>query len=251
MTSGIVFDIKEFAVHDGPGIRTTVFLKGCPLSCTWCHNPEGKSREPQIIRSPIGERIAGQEYSARELSEHLTKQVDILKANEGGVTFSGGEPLLQAAFVAEVIDLLDDVHILLDTSGYGNENHFRKLVEHVNLVYFDLKIMEESMHMRYTGCSNVPILRNLQIMSEMDVPFVIRVPLIPDVTDTIDNLTTIAESVCELPGLMRVDLLPYNKMAGAKYHAATMEFRPQFDEAIKPRANTSIFERVGLEVRVR
>src|SRR4030043_655235 len=89
MTSGTVFDIKEFAIHDGPGIRTTVFLKGCPMSCMWCHNPEGQSQRPQVIQSPAGERIAGKEYTAQELAQLLNPQVDILRANEGGITFSG------------------------------------------------------------------------------------------------------------------------------------------------------------------
>src|SRR5512144_760741 len=103
MTSGIVFDIREFTLHDGPGIRTTVFLKGCPLTCMWCHNPEGQSMQPQIIRSPAGERMAGQEFTSVQLAALLNQQADILNANEGGVTFSGGEPLFQAEFVAEVI----------------------------------------------------------------------------------------------------------------------------------------------------
>ncbi len=105
------FDIKEFAVHDGPGIRTTVFLKGCSLACQWCHNPEGQSRLPQVMRSPTGERTAGQVYTAPELARLLNQQAAILKAAEGGVTFSGGEPLFQARFVSQVIDLLDGVHI--------------------------------------------------------------------------------------------------------------------------------------------
>src|SRR5512146_2767093 len=127
MTTGIVFDIREFTLHDGPGIRTTVFVKGCPLSCMWCHNPEGLSRRPQVIHSLAGERVAGQEYTATELASLLNQQADVLRANEGGVTFSGGEPLLQADFVAEVIDLLPGVHILLDTSGYGTAKAFHRL----------------------------------------------------------------------------------------------------------------------------
>ena len=106
MTSGIVFDIKEFTVHDGPGIRTTVSLKGCPLACMWCHNPESQSMQPQIICSPSGERLAGTEYSAEELAFLLNQPAELLRSNEGGITFSGGEPLFQAEFVAEVIDLL-------------------------------------------------------------------------------------------------------------------------------------------------
>src|SRR5512135_1042485 len=117
MTQGIVFDIREFAVHDGPGIRTTVFLKGCPLACQWCHNPEGQSRQPQEMLSSGGRRIAGKEYTPDELAAILNRQADILREAEGGVTFSGGEPLMQAAFVSEVIDRFRGIHVLLDTCG--------------------------------------------------------------------------------------------------------------------------------------
>src|SRR5512142_3396878 len=140
MTTGIVFDIKEFTIHDGPGIRTTVFMKGCPLACTWCHNPEGQSMKPQLIRGLAGDRMAGQRYTAVELAALLNQQVEILRTSEGGITFSGGEPLLQAEFVCEVIDLLDHVHILLDTSGHGDSQDFRHLVDRSDMVYFDLKL---------------------------------------------------------------------------------------------------------------
>ena len=125
MLSGIVFDIKEFTVHDGPGIRTTVFMKGCPLSCTWCHNPEGQSSVPQVLKSPIGDRLAGNGFTSQELAALLNRQAFVLQANEGGVTFSGGEPLRQADFLGEVIDQLKGLHILLDTSGYGEESKFK------------------------------------------------------------------------------------------------------------------------------
>ena len=140
MSTGLVFDIREFTVHDGPGIRTTVFMKGCPLSCSWCHNPEGRARQPQIIHAPTGERIAGAEYRAQDLAQLLNAQADILKAAEGGVTFSGGEPLLQAKFVAEVIERLNDVHVLLDTSGYAPEEDFLRVATRSDLVFFDLKV---------------------------------------------------------------------------------------------------------------
>jgi len=191
MTTGIVFDIKEFTIHDGPGIRTTVFMKGCPLSCTWCHNPEGQSMQPQMIHGLAGERLAGQEYTAPQLAALLNQQAAILKDNEGGITFSGGEPLLQAGFVAEVMDLLADVHILLDTSGYGSEQDFYKLVDRSDLVFFDLKLIERAAHQHYTGQDNDLILNNLQILSASGKPFVIRVPLVPGVTDTDENLSAI------------------------------------------------------------
>ncbi|HEY3345448.1 MAG TPA: 4Fe-4S cluster-binding domain-containing protein, partial [Anaerolineaceae bacterium] len=176
MTSGIVFDIREFAVHDGPGIRTTVFLKGCPLACQWCHNPEGQSRQPQKICSPAGERVAGTVYSSAELANRLNRQAAILAKAEGGITFSGGEPLLQAAFIAEVIDRLEGLHVVLDTSGYGSGAAFCGLLEKVDLVFFDLKLIDDETHRRYTGKSNRPILRNLQALNAIRIPFVIRVP---------------------------------------------------------------------------
>jgi pyruvate formate lyase activating enzyme len=250
MTSGIVFDIKEFAIHDGPGIRTTVFLKGCPLSCQWCHNPEGQSRQPQIIQAPTGERTAGKEYTAAELAALLNQQVAILRANEGGVTFSGGEPLLQADFVAEVIDLLDDVHILLDTSGYGRQEDFRMLIDRSDLVYFDLKLIDAPSHRHFTGCDNALILSNLHLLGEMGKPFVVRVPLVPGVTDTEQNLEAIAQTVGGMQGLLQVNLLPYNKAAGAKYEYAGMEFKPEYDETAELNLNTEPFQQAGIKVSV-
>jgi pyruvate formate lyase activating enzyme len=249
MTSGVVFDIKEFAVHDGPGVRTTVFLKGCPLACMWCHNPEGQSIQPQVIRSLSGERVAGREYSAKELASLLNEQATILRTNDGGITFSGGEPLFQAEFVAEVIDYLDDLHILLDTCGYGTQQDFLLLLARSNLIFFDLKLIDAEAHRHYTGCDNDLILNNLQLVSESGKPFIIRVPLVPGVTDTDENLAGIAKTVAELPGLIEVDLLPYNRAAGSKYRYAGMKFMPEYDEGRPLNINMQIFERVGLKVK--
>lgn len=248
MTTGIVFDIKEFAVHDGPGIRTTVFLKGCPLACMWCHNPEGQSLSPQLMHSPAGTREAGRSFAPAELAARLNAQADILKMNEGGVTFSGGEPLLQAPFVAEVIDLLDGLHVLIETSGYGSEEHLRLLLARSSLIFYDVKLIDPQAHLHYTGCTNEVILRNLQLVSASGVPFVIRVPLVPGVTDTDENLAGIAQVAQGLPRLLRVDLLPYNRAAGAKYQAAGMQFKPEYDETRPLNLNTRIFEQAGVPV---
>jgi pyruvate formate lyase activating enzyme len=253
MTQGIVFDIREFAVHDGPGIRTTVFLKGCPLACQWCHNPEGRSRRPQVMHSPGGSRVAGKEYSPDALAAILNRQAPILRDNEGGVTFSGGEPLLQAAFVAQVIDRLHDVHVLLDTCGYGSPKDFRRLLERSQLVYYDLKLIDRQAARRYTGCFNDLILDNLLVLAASGVPYVIRVPLVPGVTDTDENLTAIAGLVAGLPGatpLPELHLLPYNRAAGAKYAAAGMPFQPEYDENRPLNVNTRPFEDQGIKVKV-
>jgi pyruvate formate lyase activating enzyme len=144
-------------------------------------------------------RIAGKEYASNELAMLLNQQAEILRANEGGVTFSGGEPLMQADFVVEVIDSLEDVHILLDTSGYGSEGDFRKLVDRSDLVYFDLKIIDHVLHQHYTGCDNSLILSNLHLLSEMGNPYVIRVPLVPGVTDTRQNIEDIIQGCAAYP----------------------------------------------------
>jgi pyruvate formate lyase activating enzyme len=250
MTTGIVFDIKEFTVHDGPGVRTTVFLKGCPLTCLWCHNPESQSIQPQIIRSPTGERLAGKEYEAAELAALLNQQAALLRANEGGITFSGGEPLFQAQFVAEVIDFLEEnTHVLLDTCGHASRADFELVLARTNLVYYDLKLIDRQAHLHYTGVDNDLILSNLEVLGASGKPFVIRVPMVPGVTDTDENLAGIASAVENMPGLEEVDLLPYNRAAGAKYRYAGMEFKPDYDETRPLNFNMKIFEQAGLKVK--
>jgi pyruvate formate lyase activating enzyme len=202
MTTGIVFDIKEFTVHDGPGVRTTVFLKGCPLACMWCHNPESQSIQPQVIRSPTGERLAGREYEAAELAALLNQQAALLRANEGGITFSGGEPLFQAEFVGEVIDRLDDLHVVLDTCGHAPQPDFLLVLARSDLVFYDLKLVDRQAHLHYTGVDNDLILANLDLLGQSGKPFIVRVPLVPGVTDTDENLAGIAQAVENMPGLV-------------------------------------------------
>ncbi len=250
MSQGIVFDIREFTVHDGPGIRTTVFMKGCPLRCTWCHNPEGLEMAPQVMRSPAGERTVGRSYEAEELAGLLNGQVDILAAGGGGFTFSGGEPLMQAGFVADVIDLLGDTHVVLDTSGYADADSFCSVAGRCDLLFLDLKLIDPHAHRRWTGQENGQILRNVALLERLSRPFVARVPLVPGVTDTRDNLDAIARWLTTTPTLVEVQLLPYNRAAGAKYAACGMTFSPGFAEDQQPNALLEPFRREGIEVRV-
>ncbi len=250
MQSGMIFDIREFTVHDGPGIRTTVFLKGCPLRCSWCHNPEGMSAHAEIIESPSGKRVVGRQYTSGQLSSILNRQASILSTNGGGVTFSGGEPLAQSIFLAEVIDNLSDMHVLLDTSGYAKESDFRLVAPKCDLVYFDLKLVDHDAHVYHTGVDNSQILSNLDVLATMNVPFVIRVPLVPGVTDTDENLWAIARRAYQLDGLIRVDLLPYNRAAGGKYAAMKREFCPAYDETRRVNINLDAFKAAGVNVRI-
>ena len=175
----------------------------------------------------------------------------MLRAGEGGVTFSGGEPLFQAPFVAEVLDRLEPLHVVLDTSGFGSEDAFRSLAERVSLVYFDLKLMDPLQHRRYTGQDNAPVLRNLSVLASLATPCVVRVPLVPGVTDTHENLHAIAQAAATLPNLVCVDLLPYNRAAGGKYRACGMEFQPTWDESQPVDGATESFEALGVAVKVR
>lgn len=250
VSSGIVFDIREFTVHDGPGIRTTVFLKGCPLACTWCHNPEGMRRRVEVMRSRLGDRTVGRRYEAEEVAALLRGQAEILRMNGGGVTFSGGEPLGQPRFVAEILDAIGGIHVVLDTSGYGGERAFRALASRADLVFFDLKLIDPAAHTRWTGRDNAPILRNLALLERLGRPFVARVPLVPGVTDTPENIAAIAATVARCPTLDHVELLPYNRAAGGKYAACGMKFEPGFDEDRQPNVDLRPFERANIEVRV-
>ena len=278
METGIVFDIKEFTVHDGPGIRTTVFMKGCPLRCQWCHNPEGLSPEPEVMVSaacihcgrcedascslrqqgscsacgkclplcPYGYRkIAGQEYSSRELSEQIMKNAAFL--DKGGVTFSGGEPLLQNAFLKEVLQDLP-VHRAIQTSGYCDPGVFQDVLQYVDYLLFDLKLVNGEVHKRYTGVDNAAILQNLNTLMDSELPFVLRIPLIKGVNNTRENLSQSAELVRNTQGMERVELLPYNAAAPAKYKMVRRSF--PYDFQPPEQIDTSVFTARGIEVVV-
>lgn len=223
MTTGIVFDIKEFAINDGPGIRLTVFMKGCPLHCMWCHNPEGLSIEPQLNNKT--NRIVGIEYSTDEIISRITKFKDVFDLSEGGVTFSGGEPTMQSDFIYQIAKQIPDIHKTLDTSGYCQPEIFSKIISVFDLIYFDLKIINNNLHEKYTGVPNQCILQNLKTLDEMNIPYHIRIPLIPDITDTEENLSDILNIILSLKNKpLRVDPLPYNILAGGKYDNFNMVY---------------------------
>ena len=246
--TGVVFDIRELTIHDGPGLRTTVFLKGCPLRCAWCHNPEGRSPEPQVLRTANGDRIAGRSYRADELATLLNHQAPLLA--DGGVSFSGGEPLMQAAFLEAVLERLEGLHVVLGTSGFAPAEDFLRVVRRCNLVLFDLKLIDLEAHRRWTGADNRLILDNLERLADLGVPYLIRVPLAPGVTDTEANFAAIARVARKLPGRPRVELLPYNRAAGGKYAACGLEWRPDYDETVPCRTDLTPFHERQVDARV-
>ena len=248
--SGVIFDIKEMAVHDGPGIRTTVFFKGCPLRCKWCHNPEGLTSKPQLMYKearcvkcgrckikcnhpecqPYGRcihicpnnclEISGRRVDAKDLAEELRHGAEILGDSFGGITFSGGEPLFQPDFIYELIEELKDCHLCIETSGYAPTEVFKSVVEKLDFIIMDIKIADSNLHKKYTGVDNEIILKNFDILKQSGKPYLIRTPLIPNITDTKENL----EAIKKLIGTSDWERLPYNKMAGAKYKMLGMSY---------------------------
>jgi len=249
MTKGIVFSIEEFAINDGPGIRTTIFLKGCPLRCAWCHNPEGLSFEPQVMHKKDHDEIAGIEMTSDELAAKLLRDRDFFAMNEGGVTFTGGEPTAQSSFLMEVLDKLDGVHKCIETSGYCAPDVFRKIVEKLDYVLFDVKLVDNELHRKYTGVSNERILANLAWLRESGKPFVVRVPLIPGVNDTAENMAATRDLIKGAPMLQRVELLRYHKTAGAKYSMIGQEYNPPFDTEASPKI-FNVFSRENIKLLI-
>lgn len=213
---GRVFEIREFTLHDGPGVRTTVFLKGCPLRCAWCHNPEGQRFEVETMRRRDGEEIpCGVDWDASALARELLLNADIMLQSGGGVTFSGGEPLAQAEFVCEVADLLhaQGIHLAIETSGHAPQETFRSVVSRMDFVYQDLKHHDADAFRRWTGGDLALVLENVAWLRTSGVPFVFRVPLIPGVNDSAADRTALET----LAAGAKIEWLPYNAAAGAKY----------------------------------
>lgn len=249
MLSGIVFSIEEFAINDGPGIRTTVFLKGCPLRCAWCHNPEGWSPEPQWLTKKGRKERCGYAIGADELAAKLLRDKDLYRDSGGGVTFTGGEPLMQAPFLCEVMYRLPGVHKAVETSGYGSEQAFAGVLEAADLLLFDIKLADPALHRRYTGVDNARILANLQTLKASGKPFVARIPLIPGVNDTPQNLEATAQLLEGAAGLQRAELLRYHKTAGAKYPMVGLPYNPPFDENKAPEIHDTFTER-GIKLMI-
>lgn len=275
--TGRIFDITEFCLHDGPGIRTTVFLKGCPLRCQWCHNPEGQRFEKELMVSlngctgcgacqracPSGarctacgtcvtacphrlRRVAGMDIEAAALAERILRDRDVFEQSGGGATLSGGEALAQPEFLLELLERLAGVHTALDTSGYAPETVFREAAKLSSMILYDVKLLDPEAHLRYTGVDNRPILDNLDWLCGERIPFIVRVPLIPGVNDGA-FLEALADRLAGAQSLVQVDLLPYNKAAGAKYPMTGRTYRVDFDEDRPLRCDLDAFDRRGIK----
>lgn len=242
--TGKIFEIKRFAVHDGDGIRTTVFFKGCPLRCVWCHNPEGLIPQPEeafYAHKCIGcgeckregftpedclgdARIAyGREASKDELLSAVLEDREFYENSNGGVTLSGGECLVQADFCAELLKALKEhgIHTAVDTCGFVSRDAFDKVMPYTDVFLYDLKAYDEDVHIRCTGHSNRKIIENLKYLDACQKKIEIRIPFVPDYND--GEIEKIAHLLSTLKNISKIRVLPYHNYAGSKYEALGMK----------------------------
>ena len=233
--TGLVFDIKRYALHDGPGIRTTVFFKGCALRCWWCHNPESQLPHPErstkqlhLGETCLTEDVSiGREMSATEVLAEIERDRVFYDESGGGATFSGGEPLIQPEFLKQLLLETErqGIHRTLDTCGYAPQSTLADAAPLVDLFLYDLKLIDEQAHRQYTGVSNRLILDNLEYLLRAKAEIVIRLPLIPGITDTVENLESLRSFLDDRPALTRLDILPYHQTARTKYERLGRENR--------------------------
>jgi len=266
MLTGIIFDIKKFAVNDGPGIRTTVFFKGCCMDCRWCQNPEGKNPDPEIINLVINKKnslqsngekaeLFGYEISVPELVKELKKDEIFYEQSGGGITISGGEPLMQIEFLTELLKQCKyyQYHTALDTTGYAAYEDFEKIYDLIDLFLYDLKIMDDSEHLKYTGVSNRQILDNLKKLSDKGDKLVIRIPLIPDITDTEKNLKAIADFLLAQKSINKISVLPYNELSEDKFKRFDLEKKVgnlKRQSGVEIEEKSRLFTQCGFDVKI-
>ncbi|MDW7658932.1 MAG: glycyl-radical enzyme activating protein [Bacillota bacterium] len=279
MATGIIFDIKEMSVNDGPGIRTTVFFKGCPLNCRWCHNPEGLSFDIEIRESgppcmhcdlcriscghedcqPLGRclhvcpqgrlKLCGRLVEATVLAAEIRQQETFL-LQHGGVTLSGGEPLAQPDFLLDLMQSLKPLHLAIETSGYAPASVFQSVCGLADLILIDIKHMDPEMHKTWTGVDNDRILDNIRWLKRHNHPFIVRLPLIPGVNDAPAHMEAAAAFLTGAPALIQVELLPCNPLAGSKYPSVGRSWQPGFDEAVKPNIDCTPFEQRVIRCKI-
>ncbi len=300
-TQGKIFNIQRYSIHDGPGIRTTVFFMGCPLRCLWCQNPESLGLQPVIFFNaekcigcgqcvevcpesaiqvidgksktnrkqckghgncvevcPYEARsLMGQNATAGEVFQAVNADAIFYQNSGGGVTISGGDPVAQPDFAISILRLCRDagIHTAIETCGYVQWEIFSRILEHVDLVLYDLKHMNPSAHRDYTGVSNERILDNAKkIRKELHLPMQARLPLIPGYNDSFENLNSAARFISrELGNEVKVHLLPYHRLGETKYKRMEMpgglvRIEPPSDDRMEELKK--MFESFGLTVAV-
>ncbi len=300
MTTGVVFSIERYSTEDGPGIRTVIFLKGCPLHCLWCSNPESQSFSPEILyysnkcvacgrclqHCPQGaihqnekfglitdpdrctlceecvdlcyynaRELSGKEMRVDEVMETILRDKLFYEKSNGGITISGGEPLMQAMFVQELLLACkkENIQTAMESTLYADENIVAQTLENVDLMYVDMKHIEPHIHFQFTGVYNDRILQNILLMDEIHTNFILRIPFIPGFNDDLGVQKKMYRWASKLKNLKWIEVLPYHRLGMSKYHALGREY-PMGD--IAPLKKTDLFylkeagRELGVDVRI-
>lgn len=215
---GKVFNIQRFSLNDGPGIRTVVFLSGCPLCCRWCSNPESQNHNRERAERCDGESMSGKRYTPQGVLAEVEKDRCFYEESGGGMTLSGGEPLQQHAFCMEVLRQAGEAgfHRTLETTGHAPEDTFRQMLSQVDLLLFDLKHWQSERHIWGTGVGNELILKNLCAALQQGMPLVVRIPVIPGFNDSREDGANMASLLSRM-GVQKVELLPFHQLGEKKY----------------------------------
>ena len=216
---GIVSEIQRFSVHDGPGIRTLVFLKGCPLRCKWCCNPENLTREPQYMMVQGKRKLVGKEMTVEEVMQEIRKDHIYYRHSQGGLTISGGEVLMQPQFASALLQACkrEGINTAIETSSYADIKVIESLLPWLDYALCDIKHVDEVKHQKYTGRSNKIILENIWKIGMSGTELVIRIPVIPGFNNTEREIEMISYYAATIPGVKKLHLLPYHRLGEAKY----------------------------------
>jgi pyruvate formate lyase activating enzyme len=262
---GLIFSVKRYSVHDGPGIRVTFFMKGCPLNCIWCHNPEGISPLPEKVmrikrvggKSFSAEEEVGIYYEVKDIIEILDRERVFISESGGGVTFSGGEPMLQFEFLQEVLKVCrkNGYHTAVDTAGYSPPENYMAIIPYTDLFLFDLKHLDEERHLEMTGVSNKLILDNCMMLVDQAKEIMIRIPVIPGKNNDHVHMARMRDLINSMnkKNLRKINLLPYHKIGSSKYSRFNIEWKM---EGVEPpskeeiRSLKEMFSETGIKVKI-
>ena len=218
-TTGRIFDIQKFSVHDGPGIRTIVFLKGCVLRCKWCCNPESQEYKIQNLTLGGKTKVSGRDVTVREVIEEVNKDMPYYRRSGGGLTLSGGESLCQPDFAVSLLRAAKEnaINTAMESTGYAEISVIDRFLEYLDYYLMDIKHVDSAKHEKFTTKPNEKILKNARYIAEHAKNLIIRVPVIPTFNETPEEIQKIAEFAASLPNVTKIHLLPYHRYGIDKY----------------------------------